>query len=212
MTWINTLKGKRVSLLNPDRVLLDIKEIAHALSRINRFTGHIKPEHYSVAEHSVRCSLFAAAWGRPLETQLWALLHDAHEAFVGDISTPMKHAMHSRLAVGKLVGGFAEDFDVEIAARFMPGGDVSWDAANDVKSIDAWAVHYEADRLLSKRTDWEHQPPKFDRALERTQPVPLGWNPDRAKRYFLRRYSYLQRTLAQASTAAMEKESARAAA
>jgi hypothetical protein len=64
-------------------------DVAHALSLLNRYTGHI-PYPYSVAEHS---TLAAKVWGRtPLE-RLAILLHDAHEAFMGDIATPVKAAM-----------------------------------------------------------------------------------------------------------------------
>ena len=65
-----------------------LADIAWALSQIPRFTGHLS-ERYSVAEHSIRVaeSLLGEA---PLPTVQWGLLHDAHEAYINDISRPWK--------------------------------------------------------------------------------------------------------------------------
>lgn len=63
-----------------------IEAVAHALSQMCRFAGHT-PYPYSVAEHSV---LAARHWGTTREQKLVLLLHDAHEAFFGDISAPLK--------------------------------------------------------------------------------------------------------------------------
>jgi len=60
--------------------------VSHALLQLCRFTGHT-PYHYSVAEH---CVLAAQHWGRTDEEKLAILVHDAHEAFFGDISAPLK--------------------------------------------------------------------------------------------------------------------------
>lgn len=68
---------------------VSIKDIAHALSRICRFNGHIKVFH-SVAEHCVEVSRKAELKGLKAEVQLYALLHDAAEAYLGDIPTPIK--------------------------------------------------------------------------------------------------------------------------
>lgn len=61
-----------------------IETIAHALGNLNRWTGHTSRP-YTVAEHSVRVALLV-----PPHLRLHALLHDAAEAFIGDISTPMR--------------------------------------------------------------------------------------------------------------------------
>lgn len=69
-----------------------IEEIAHALAQINRFTGHaVRP--YSVAEHSLLVCDIVASQGLSVHAQMAALLHDAHEAYTGDVSTPIKHAL-----------------------------------------------------------------------------------------------------------------------
>lgn len=84
--WIQTRGGRAFDLGHPRVEDVDPRDVAYALARICRFTGHV--EHYSVAEHSVFVSRLAdlylpgaAAWG---------LLHDAAEAYVGDVSYPVK--------------------------------------------------------------------------------------------------------------------------
>lgn len=69
-----------------------IEEIAHALAQINRFTGHASRP-YSVAEHSLLVWSIVHEQGMGVHAQMAALLHDAHEAYTGDMSTPIKHAM-----------------------------------------------------------------------------------------------------------------------
>ena len=88
-TWMETWSGKRVDLLNPDPSQIDIRDIAHHLSILNRFTGATKVP-YSVAQHSLYVSMLV-----PEHLQLHALLHDAHEAYINDISTPMKNCCES---------------------------------------------------------------------------------------------------------------------
>lgn len=84
---IPTVTGRLVDLRNPDADEIDISDIAHALASICRFTGQTG-EFYSVAEHSVLVSREV-----PEELALAALLHDAHEAYIGDISRGMKGAL-----------------------------------------------------------------------------------------------------------------------
>ena len=94
MTWMITITGREHHLAGMGQQLNEpsIKEIAHALAQINRFTGHaMRP--YSVAEHSLLVSSIAASEGASPVQQLAALLHDAHEAYVGDVSSPAKWAI-----------------------------------------------------------------------------------------------------------------------
>jgi len=93
MTWIETFSGKRFDLLDATTDQVDLADIAHALARINRFTGHTS-RCYSVAEHSIYVqALVARDHPKDIPLLAHALLHDAAEAYVGDVSAPMKWAM-----------------------------------------------------------------------------------------------------------------------
>lgn len=84
MTWILTRTGRRFDLLEPTALMVEPADIAHSLGRQCRFNGHTNP-HYSVAQH---CYIVADLV--PADHQLAALLHDAAEAYAGDLVSPLK--------------------------------------------------------------------------------------------------------------------------
>lgn len=94
MTWMITNTGREHHLDGHTLMFNapNIAEIAHALAQINRFTGHAKRP-YSVAEHSLLVCSIANAEGATPIAQLAALMHDAHEAFTGDVSSPAKWSL-----------------------------------------------------------------------------------------------------------------------
>ncbi len=110
--WIHTHSGMAFDLLSPTPGMVVLEDIAYALSRLCRFTGHCS-RHYSVAEHSInvakQCQLehgFSDQWA------IAALLHDAAEAYIGDLSSPLKGLL--RVAGKGLlrVAGPPSDLDV----------------------------------------------------------------------------------------------------
>lgn len=83
----NTTSGQTIDLRNPTEENILIEDIAAALSKICRFGGNTS-EFYSVAQHSVMVALIA-----PESCKFEALLHDASEAYLGDVISPLKHLL-----------------------------------------------------------------------------------------------------------------------
>lgn len=85
--WIQTASGIAFDLENPKPHMVIIEDIAHALSVSNRFNGHTRKP-YSVAQHAVLVSSKCSP-----ENKMWGLLHDATEAYVGDMVSPLKRML-----------------------------------------------------------------------------------------------------------------------
>ena len=87
MSWILTNSGQRFDILEPHSAMVHPQDIAHSLAMQCRFNGHCGT-FYSVAQH---CIVVASLV--PEEHKLAALLHDATEAYIGDIVRPLKQAV-----------------------------------------------------------------------------------------------------------------------
>lgn len=129
-TFIRTFTGRRFWPLDPEPEEVYIEDIAHALSLLCRFTGH-SYGFYSVADHSLRVSKIAektallewtpdpsgstagrAAFAR--EMAFWGLLHDASEAYLCDMPSPLKRSP----GLGQLYKGFEHALMETIIERF----------------------------------------------------------------------------------------------
>lgn len=91
MSAIKTWTGRYVDPLNMTVFDVCIEDIAHALARTCRYGGHCNG-FLSVARHSVWVADLLRAGGETATTELWGLLHDAPEAYLGDVPRPIKHA------------------------------------------------------------------------------------------------------------------------
>jgi 5'-deoxynucleotidase YfbR-like HD superfamily hydrolase len=94
--WQRMLSGRRLDLIDPSPLDVEIGDIAHGLARVARWNGQTKgPEIFSVAQHSLLVeALFAAAESAPSgKARLMALLHDAPEYVIGDMISPFKAAV-----------------------------------------------------------------------------------------------------------------------
>lgn len=87
--YMMTYSGKQFKPLNPTPDMIDIHDIAHSLSRLCRFNGQCDG-FYSVAFHCVAVSKELESRGASLEVQMMGLLHDAPEAYLSDIPSPVK--------------------------------------------------------------------------------------------------------------------------
>jgi hypothetical protein len=88
---MNTASGALLDLADPDPTVICLEDIAAALSKVCRF-GAQTIRFYSVAQHAVLVQRLVVGAGRP-ELALAALHHDSHEAFVGDVTTPLKRML-----------------------------------------------------------------------------------------------------------------------
>ena len=94
--WQRMLSGRRLDLIDPSPLDVEIGDIAHGLARVARWNGQTRgPEIFSVAQHSLLVeALFAAAEpASPGKARLLALLHDAPEYVIGDMISPFKAAI-----------------------------------------------------------------------------------------------------------------------
>ena len=94
--WQRMLSGRRLDILNPSPLDIEIEDIAHGLARVSRWNGQTRGKHsFSVAQHSVIVERLVRT-NAPKLDQKWylaALLHDAPEYVIGDMITPFKHAL-----------------------------------------------------------------------------------------------------------------------
>src|SRR5918999_1647585 len=91
--WQRMLSGRRLDLLNPSPLDVEIEDIAHGLARVARWNGQtVGPHIFSVAQHSLLVEAIAAHLDRDLtpSARLTILLHDAPEYVIGDVISPFK--------------------------------------------------------------------------------------------------------------------------
>ena len=115
-TWIQTESGLALDLIAPDPRAIDPSDLAVGLARQPRFCGHtdIHREAWNVAEHSILVAGLARRMGFTRRIVAFALLHDGHEAFTGDHTSPYKVAIRRLLAE---LGVDGSEFPLERVAR-----------------------------------------------------------------------------------------------
>lgn len=92
MSQIMTHSKKMFDPLAPDLALIDIADIAHSLAMLCRANGHFR-SFYSVGQHCINCMREAKARGYSQRVQLGCLLHDASEAYLSDVTRPVKQEL-----------------------------------------------------------------------------------------------------------------------
>ena len=131
MPTITTFTGKEVDPLELRDCDVDILDIAHALALLCRFNGHCR-EFYSVAQHSVWVSEHC-----PPEHALAGLLHDAAEAYLGDVPTPLKRRLPE-----------FEDAEQRAQSVIARVFGLPCPEPRDVRAADTAAFEFEKERLL----------------------------------------------------------------
>lgn len=120
-----------MNVFEPTLDMICIEDIAHALSNMGRFGGHL-PKFYSVAQHSTMCS-YNVTKGKELE----ALMHDASEAYILDIPTPIKRKLTNYKEIeDRLMALIAEKFGF------------AWPLCEDIKKVDADMLDFEWNYLM----------------------------------------------------------------
>jgi len=170
--WAQTYTGKEFWPLDPRPNEVDIRDIAHALSLQCRFNGHCE-SFYSVAQHSILVSKLV----RPSEA-LPGLLHDATEAYMGDIVRPLKIFLPN-------IKKIEEKLERVIFEHF------------DIGDYDRREVHH-ADNLalLMEMRDLMKKPPRaWNEMKEYGNQIPIRrirpFSPRKSERLFLERYRQL---------------------
>ena len=171
---MQTYSGKRFDWENISSEAVNIVDVAHALGMICRFTGSVL-RFYSVAEHSIHvCDL------APPELKLDALLHDAAEAYIGDIARGLKDKLREVAPEG--MGRFEHDVETAVASAFR----LTWPPSKKIKEIDNRLLATERKQLMAP-VDWDWNP--------LPEPYPdleiVGFGPAEATYWFLDRYRKL---------------------
>lgn len=145
---VTAYSGAEMDLSNPKPYSVRMGDIARALSGIRRFNGHLY-RRVSVAHHSLAVARIVRSRSRSSDVVLCALMHDAHEAYIGDISTPVKRqlgpeykALESKVQLAILRATCPESVSERGWERQLP---------DLVKEADRMALHYEASKWLNAK-------------------------------------------------------------
>lgn len=142
--WQRMLSGRRLDLLDPSPMDIEIEDIAHGLARVARWNGQTLGEHaFSVAQHSLLVEEIAAHIRPELEPRwrLAALLHDASEYVIGDMISPFKAAL------GVDYRTFEDRLETAIHLRFGLPAKVAPEIKKLIKQADRASAFFEATQL-----------------------------------------------------------------
>lgn len=164
--------GSYFDLLDPHGSEFTIEDIAHGLSMTCRFAGQCR-QFYSVAEHSWHTSFLV-----PERLALAALMHDAAEAFIGDVTRPLKSLLSDYKAIER-------NIEAAIAERFG----IANTGADEIKHRDLMMLHAEQAVMMPHHEDRWSTSPEEDTGASWI--AFRCWSPDDAKRAFLDRFAEL---------------------
>ncbi|CAH1655754.1 Metal dependent phosphohydrolase [Hyphomicrobiales bacterium] len=196
--WQRMLSGRRLDLLDPSPLDIEIEDIAHGLARVARWNGQTSGPHiYSVAQHSllveaIACHMVSPKTASSAQWQLGVLLHDAAEYVIGDMISPFKI----------VIGGTYREVEARLMAaihlRFGLPATLRSDVRDLAKRADQQAAFLEATTLAGfERTEALKF---FGRPAALPQSVLSylsPWSADEAKTRFLARFQSVSATTGQ---------------
>jgi uncharacterized protein len=189
--WQRMLSGRRLDLLDPSPLDVEIADIAHGLARVARWNGQTAGPHiFAVAQHSLLVETIARQGARlERRRRLAVLLHDAPEYVIGDMITPFK------AVIGDAYKVVEARLMAAIHLRFGLPATLPVELVVLIKSADRAAAHLEATRLAgfsaAEAVRFFGRPPKFSAFIERNYLTP--WPADVAEACYLERFAKLMR-------------------
>ncbi len=191
--WQRMLSGRRLDLLDPSPLDIEIEDIAHGLARVARWNGQTKGVHpYSVAQHSLLVEAIALRLDPGLDARatLCVLLHDAAEYVIGDIISPFKAVLGDgyRQVEARILDA--------VMMRFGLTGAVRTGAKAIAKRADTIAAYHEATTLAGFTSDeaalYFGKPERLPQAiLALLEP----WTTQEAETAYLQRFNALSGAL-----------------
>ena len=177
-TKIVTYTGKTFDLLNPTPEMVCIEDIAHSLANICRYTGHVR-KFYSVAQHCV----LAAEADSPSDP-LQRLLHDAAEAYTGDLASPWKQLLWVYLVTHyETVRAWEQKIQAVIGLAL----EVDLSPSAEVKEVDNQMYFTEVRDLMPPSDEFG----KWKDDLKPFEATIIPWLPEPAEEIFLAVYKML---------------------
>ena len=188
--WQRMLSGRRLDLLDPSPLDVEMEDIAHGLARVARWNGQTSGAHiYSVAQHCLLVEALARARVPRLDRsrRLAVLLHDAPEYVIGDMISPFK------AVIGDAYKAVERRLLTAIHLRFGLPAQSSPETEALIKAADHQAAYLEATRLAgfeaAEARRFFGRPPVFSAALERDYLKP--WPAETAQARYHERFMKL---------------------
>lgn len=195
--WQRMLSGRRLDLLDPSPLDIEIEDIAHGLARVARWNGQTLGDHaLSVAQHVLIvediCCDRNPNW--PAKWRMAAILHDGAEYVVGDLISPFK------TAIGLDYKELENRLLHAIHLRFSLPTELPQAVAKEIKTADRISAFYEATRLAgfdeSEAQTFFGTPPKLSVALKTQLETLAPWPAKEAQTRFLKRVETLNISMA----------------
>ena len=188
--WQRMLSGRRLDLLDPSPLDIEIEDIAHGLARVARWNGQTRGAHiFSVAQHSLLVDAIARVRNPRLDRalRLAVLLHDGPEYVIGDMISPFK------AVIGDAYKAIEARLLRAIHLRFGLPAERTDELTRLLKAADQAAAYLEATRLAgfsaTEARRFFGQPPTVAVPTEREYLTP--WPAEKAEAHYLKRFAEL---------------------